>query len=104
LPKKYPPLIPREVEAILRKLGFVHDHNLGDHHVWKLGNREVQVDQGKEAKRGFATPGMKIIVAKSGLENDHESFYRATRRSAKKIGKPVLSDKQIANIRKKLTT
>ena len=102
MPKKYPLLKPKEVESILRKLGFKYVDDKGDHKVWELGRYRPEVDQGKQAKGGFGPAGMKIIIFKAGLENDPESFYRANKRSAKKINEPPLTEEEVEKIKEAL--
>jgi len=47
-------------------------------------------------KSGFASPGMQIIIGNSGYSR--KIFYRATKKTAKKIGMPFLTDEELKNL------
>ncbi len=94
MPKKYPSLKPIEVIQCLKALGFQHTKDDGDHKYFEKGGAIVQVDMGE--KQGFATPGMQIIIRNSGLSRD--IFYRATKKTAKKIGMSLLSEEELKNL------
>jgi len=94
LPSQYPSLKPKEICNCLLALGFVYTKYRGDHQYYEKGDSVVQVDTGE--KTGFGTPGMKIIICNSGYSR--EIFYRATKRTAKKINKKPLTKKELAKI------
>jgi len=75
-------------------LGFVYTKSDGDHDYYEKGDNVVQVDMGE--KTGFGTPGMQIIIDNSGYSR--EVFYRATKRTAKKINKPTLSKPELQTL------
>ena len=66
----------------------------GDHRHYEKGDRIVQVDMGE--KKGFATPGMKLII--NATRYDRVTFYRATKRTAKKINLNELTDAEKATL------
>lgn len=47
-------------------------------------------------KEGFGPAGMQIIINDSGFSR--EIFYRATKKTAKKINKPPLSKEELKKI------
>jgi len=47
-------------------------------------------------KQGFASPGMQIIINNSGYSR--EIFYRATEKTASKIGMPALTKEELKKI------
>ena len=94
MPKQYPSLKPNEVIQCLETLGFIYIKSKGDHRYYEKGYRLVQVDMGE--KQGFATPGMQIIINNS--KYSREIFYRATKKTAKKIGMSVLPEEELRNL------
>ncbi len=92
--KKYPSLKPNEVCKCLEALGFEHTKFVGDHKYYEKGDRIAQVDMGEKA--GFGTPGMKIIINNTGY--DAEVFYRATKKTAKKINKTPLTAEELSEL------
>lgn len=92
---RYPPLDCADVKRILRALGFeLRKNNAGSHDSWirndpKKGFLKVTLDCPKAPFEEFLIKSM-IEQAKS----DRTTFYRATKQSAKKIGKsPTPKDK-----------
>lgn len=90
--RKYPPLSPSEVEAILRKSGFTFKRQEGDHAHWEhlpdesdSRRRLVTVDRGYQQ---FDDKLLKSMIEQSGLDREH--FYGATKRTAIKAGVPIL--------------
>lgn len=90
--RKYPPLSPSEVEAILRRSGFTFKRQLGDHaHYERLPDAEdpqrrlVTVDKGYP---NFDDKLMKSMIEQFGRGRD--KFYGATKRTAVKAGVPIL--------------
>lgn len=86
MPAKYPPLTPGEVREILRASGFVLVRTRGSHELWGHDGiegkpRAVTVDA---ALRDFGVDLVKSMISQSGLSR--ESFYGATRATARKIG------------------
>jgi predicted RNA binding protein YcfA (HicA-like mRNA interferase family) len=84
MPRKYPPLTPKEVIAILRARGFVYDHSRGSHEYYsgilKGKRRFVTVDV---SYREFSIQRIKDMIDQSGLTR--EEFYGSTKGTAKKI-------------------
>lgn len=86
MPRRNPPLTPREVRNVLEAQGFEHDRTEGSHEQW-VGNyggskRVVTVDA---AEKEFSNRLMKSMIRQSGMSRDE--FYRSTERTAKKINK-----------------
>lgn len=88
--KKYPPLKPRHVVAILRALGFSLKRQDGTAHAqWELlqgpdGKRKVvTVDMAYPELNDFL---MRSIVRQSGFTRDE--FYGATKKTAKTANIP----------------
>jgi hypothetical protein len=75
-------------------LGFEHTKDEGDHKYFEKGGELVQVDMGE--KQGFGTVGMQIIINNSGYSRD--LFYRATKKTAKKIGMSPLSNEKLKTL------
>jgi hypothetical protein len=75
-------------------LGFKYLKSRGDHNHYIKGDKIVQVDMGE--KEGFGPAGMQIIINDSGFSR--EIFYRATKKTAKKINKPPLSKEELKKI------
>jgi predicted RNA binding protein YcfA (HicA-like mRNA interferase family) len=86
MPKKYPPLSDNEVLAILGALRFGYSHSKGGHDFYKAthSNKEwtVTVDTKYSPFDEFL---LKSMIAQSGY--DRETFYGATKKTRKKIGK-----------------
>ena len=85
MPKRYPPLAPREVIKILSARGFVHERTTGSHaHYWgriKGQSRLVTVDMHYPQ---FDPRLIKRMIEQSGLTR--REFYGSTKSTAKKIG------------------
>jgi predicted RNA binding protein YcfA (HicA-like mRNA interferase family) len=86
--RKYPPLTPGEVVAILLKSGFTLKRTHGDHaHYERLRSesdplrRIVTVDTGA---KDFSDTLVKSMIEQSGL--GRSKFYGATKRTAAKAG------------------
>jgi predicted RNA binding protein YcfA (HicA-like mRNA interferase family) len=86
VPKKYPPLTPREVIEILTFRGFVLDRTSGDHRNYvretRQGEKTVTVDMGIDV---FDDELIKSMIRQSGLS--YEDFYCSTTTTAKKINR-----------------
>ena len=81
MPRKYPSLKPREVRPILKALGFVHDRTEGAHEQWVGPDGQVvTVDAGYD---DFSVDLIKKMIRQSKF--DRVAFYRATKKTAKKI-------------------
>jgi predicted RNA binding protein YcfA (HicA-like mRNA interferase family) len=82
--RKYPPLTPREIVAILQARGFVQEHTRGSHtyYVGTVRGRRhrVTVDM---AYRDFSVDRIKDIIDQSGMTR--VEFYGSTKRTARKI-------------------
>jgi len=88
LPKKYPPLTPKEVIAILGARAFDLDDTVGSHAQYiaivKGMKRKVTVDLTEVEYDDYL---LKSMISQSGLSR--EEFYCSTKRSAVKIGLKV---------------
>lgn len=82
MPKKYPPLTPREVIEILKAQGFQLKETEGSHAQYEKGSRKVTVDM---AVKEFDPFLLQSMIRQSGLDRD--SFYSSTKAAAKKINK-----------------
>jgi len=84
MPKKYPPLTDTEVVAILIALGFAYSHSSGGHDFYKAAHGgkhwTVTVDPHDSPYDAFL---LKSMISQSGYSR--EQFYRATKKTAKKI-------------------
>lgn len=84
MPRRYPPLTPKQVCKNLKSLGFEHTGNYGDHRIYEdEAGHHVQVDMGE---KDFGPRGMKIIIGNSGFSR--EQFYGATKMTARKLEVP----------------
>src|SRR5690348_4860598 len=89
--RKYPPLTPHEVVAILSAHRFSKKHQVGTHAQYECPKSEdrprsvVTVDMGH---REFDDDLMKSMIRQSNLTR--EEFYGATRRTAHKAAVPLL--------------
>ncbi len=98
--RKYPPLTCDEVKRILRALGFSERYNnAGSHEDWiinhpKLGFAKVTLDC---PKAPFSINLIKSMIAQSN--SDRETFYRATKQSAKKINRKPFCNAELKAIR-----
>ena len=92
MPRKYPPLTPDEVKAILKAWRFTHIRTESSHESWEGTvnrlTRNVQVDTKYPQ---FSIERIKVMISQSGLTRDQ--FYRATKTTAKKINKPFSKPK-----------
>lgn len=84
--RKYLPLTPSEVIAIITSLGFVRKRKQGSHAHYEgldaSGKRRiVTVDEGYEQ---FDDTILKSMISQSGF--DHKQFYGATKKTAKRAG------------------
>ena len=88
MPKKYPPLTPKEVINILNKRGFKFVGQEGSHRQYdgiiKERKRKVTVDM---AEKDFDNFLMQNMIRQSGLTRDE--FYCSTKTTAQKINKRV---------------
>lgn len=89
MPRKYPPLTPKKVVAILQARGFDYDHSRGSHEYYssilKGKRRLVTVDK---SYREFDIDRIKDMIDQSGMTR--EEFYGSTKRTAKKINHTAL--------------
>ena len=85
MPRGWPPLELRELQAILKALGFHYSHHEGGHAFWKgvRGgvSRKVTVDEHVAPFDEFL---LKSMCSQAGC--DRKAFYGATKASALKIG------------------
>lgn len=92
--RKYPPLTPKEIEAILIARGFkLHTKN-GDHkyytRVVKGKKRVAQVDMGNP---GYNDRLIKLVILQCGMTR--EEFYCSIKSTSKKIGKPCAEKEEL---------
>jgi predicted RNA binding protein YcfA (HicA-like mRNA interferase family) len=92
--RKYPPLKPDEVVAILRALGFEFKCKEGSHEQYERlpvrGHpRRIATVDAHYAE--FDDDLMKSMIRQSG--HTREEFYGATKRTARKAGVPAFSMK-----------
>lgn len=83
--RKYPPLTPPEVIAILKSLGFKLDRKTGSHEHYECERNEKQprsVVTVDVAYSQFDEFLMKSMIRQSN--RSREEFYGATKRSAQK--------------------
>jgi predicted RNA binding protein YcfA (HicA-like mRNA interferase family) len=89
--RKYIPLAPADVVAILRNLKFVLKRQVGSHAQWEhpaegqYPRSVVTVDM---AQREFDEFLLKSMIRQSN--RSHEEFYGATKRTARKASVPFL--------------
>jgi predicted RNA binding protein YcfA (HicA-like mRNA interferase family) len=89
--RRYPPLTPQEVTAILGKLGFTFKRKQGSHEQYE---RPADVDR----PRSIVTVDVKLAefddyLLKSMIEQSNhsrEEFYGATKRTARKASVRLL--------------
>lgn len=89
--RRYPPLTPSEVTAILGKLGFTFKRKQGSHEQYE---RPADADR----PRSVVTVDVKLTefddyLLKSMIEQSNhtrDEFYGATKRTARKASVPVL--------------
>ena len=80
MPKKYPPLTPKEVIEILKAQDFTFKESEGSHAQYEKGSRKVTVDM---AVKEFDPFLLQSMMRQAGLDRD--SFYTSTKTGAKKI-------------------
>ncbi len=86
--RRYPPLTPAEVVAILRALGFTLLRQVGSHAQWERPSSAgrlralVTVDM---SVRDFWPELIKSMIRQAG--STREEFYGATKATARKIGR-----------------
>jgi predicted RNA binding protein YcfA (HicA-like mRNA interferase family) len=84
--RKYPPLTPSQVEAIVKALGFIFKRQIGSH---KHYERAADTDRNRAvvtidmAIDEFWKDLIKSMIRQSGFTR--EQFYGATPKTAKKI-------------------
>jgi predicted RNA binding protein YcfA (HicA-like mRNA interferase family) len=85
--RKYPPLTPSEVVAIVEALGFKLKNTTGDHRQYERSADRVRprsivtVDMGEKDFGEFHLPSM---IRQSNFSRDE--FYGATKRTARRAG------------------
>jgi predicted RNA binding protein YcfA (HicA-like mRNA interferase family) len=82
--KSYPPLKPTEVVSILTALGFTLKKQTGSHAQYEHGSGSRRVVTIDMAVDDFGIDLMQSMVRQSGV--DRKRFYKATRKTGKKIG------------------
>jgi predicted RNA binding protein YcfA (HicA-like mRNA interferase family) len=94
--RKYPPLEPGEIIAILAARGYRLDRTRGDHRYYTryVNGRErvVNIDMGNPM---YSKNWLQLVIEESGLDRD--DFYCSTKSSAAKIGKPCASRAELSN-------
>jgi predicted RNA binding protein YcfA (HicA-like mRNA interferase family) len=84
--RKYPPLTPGEVIAIVQALGFVFDRKCGSHAQYELSGtteRQRRVVTVDTKVHNFDEYLIKSMIRQSG--RTREEFYGATKATGKKI-------------------
>ncbi|MFN8435076.1 MAG: hypothetical protein U0V18_13705 [Anaerolineales bacterium] len=94
--RKYPPLTPEEIVAILIARGFILHHTRGDHRFYYMivrgEKRIMQVDMGNPA---YTDNWLKLVIKETGMSR--EDFYCSTTSTAKKINMKCASDEELKN-------
>jgi predicted RNA binding protein YcfA (HicA-like mRNA interferase family) len=94
--RKYPPLTPAEIIAIVIARGFILHHTKGDHkyyvHTVKGEKRIMQVDTGNPL---YTDHWLKLVITQSGMSR--EDFYCSTTSTAKKINMKCVSEEELIN-------
>ncbi|MEX1138497.1 MAG: type II toxin-antitoxin system HicA family toxin [Bacteroidota bacterium] len=89
MPKKYPPLSPQEVIAILKARGFAYKSHEGSHENYEgyFGGKRriVTVDMGVDE---FWADLMASMIRQCGMSRDQ--FYCSNKKTAKKINKRLM--------------
>jgi predicted RNA binding protein YcfA (HicA-like mRNA interferase family) len=84
MPKRFPPLTTSEVVSILNALGLRYAGSKGGHDFYKGvrggAERKVTVDPKQSPFDDFL---LRSMVSQAG--SDRDEFYRATKKTAKKI-------------------
>lgn len=84
--RKYPPLSPNEVVAIVKALGFVFDRQVGSHAHYELkalGDQQRRVVTVDMTEDDFDEYLIKSMIRQSG--ETREKFYGATKGTRRKI-------------------
>lgn len=84
MPRGWPPLDKRDIEAILTALGLAYSHSAGGHDFWK-GTRKgkgVRVTVSSHIHE-FGPDLIKSMCTQA--ESDRSEFYGATKSTRKKI-------------------
>jgi predicted RNA binding protein YcfA (HicA-like mRNA interferase family) len=83
--RRFPPLTPDEVQAILRARGFEKKRQDGSHAQWERlpdGRRTRSIVTVDVSRSEFCEDLMKSMIRQSNLTR--EEFYSATKRTARK--------------------
>lgn len=92
--RKYPPLTPGEILAIIIARGFSLHHTGGDHKYYyrevRGEKRVLQVDMGTPT---YSDHYLKLLITESGMSRDE--FYCSTKSTAKKINLACASDEEL---------
>jgi len=89
--RKYPPLTPDEVIAILKGLKFAHKRTTGSHEQYECIGNEIyprSVVTVDTAHAEFDDDLVKSMIRQSN--RSREEFYGATKRTARKAAVPFL--------------
>jgi predicted RNA binding protein YcfA (HicA-like mRNA interferase family) len=94
--RRYPPLTPKEIIAILIARGFTFHHSEGDHEYYycevRGEKRVMQVDTGNPLYTNY---WLKQTIKETGMTR--RQFYCSTKRTAKKINKNCASAEELNN-------
>jgi len=94
--RKYPPLTPEEIVAILIARGFTFQNSKGDHnyyfHIVKNKKRIVQVDMGNPQ---YENKWVKLVIDETGMTR--KQFYCSTKGTAKKINLKCAAKEELSN-------
>lgn len=94
--RKFPPLTPAEIIAILIARGFTFHHSEADHNYYycevKGKKRVMQIDTGNPL---YSDYWLKQTIKETGMTR--EQFYGSTKSTAKKIGCKCAPDEELKN-------
>ena len=94
--RKYPPLTPKEIEAILIARGFNLHHKNGDHKYYtrivKGKKRVAQIDMGNSI---YTDQFIKLILRQCGMTR--EEFYCSIKSTSRKIGMQCADKEELEN-------
>jgi predicted RNA binding protein YcfA (HicA-like mRNA interferase family) len=85
VPRGWPPLTAAEIGRCLAALGYVHDHDESSHQIWvnETTHQIVPIDT------KWSPVGSALLqhIVKEQIKVSRETFYGATKATARKIGK-----------------
>jgi len=94
--RKYPPLTPDEIVAILLARGFIFHKSKGDHrfyiHTVRANKAIAQIDMGNPL---YSEKWLKLLIHETGMTR--EQFYCSTKSAAKKLNLERAQKDELAN-------